>query len=225
MVTADDIITFLNNYSNPTTQFLFDIDMDGLERFIKPETNLYSLVMLSKAREQGLDLVFVDTDKFFDNAMLRIRGDMLNGQGPFEGAWYIEFQLSSVLIGGQTFEFIDHSESMGFGFMLDTMNFGNEIVDHFLSNTGKVNNGCWYEEDEQTIQQLAVYINQVLNPSEVKRSLLSRMPTKREFNNFLFATVVLLGMCIYYSLRAIYRGYKWFKESLSIKKASKSINT
>jgi len=151
MIEATDIITFLKNYSNPTTQFLFAFDFSGLETFIVPETNLYSLVMLSKAREQGLDIVFVDKSRFFDNAMLRIQGNMLNGQGLFEGAWYIEFQLSPVLLHGQTFEFVDYSESMGFGFMLNAMNIGNEIVDHFVSQAGKVHNGLWYTEDVQTI--------------------------------------------------------------------------
>ena len=109
--------------------------------------------------------------------VLRIQGDMLNGQVPFEGAWYIEFQLSPVLLHGQTFEFVDYSESMGFGFMLNAMNIGNEIVDHFGSQAGKVHSGIWYAEDVQTIEQLADYINKVLTAPEVKDRPVLRFPS------------------------------------------------
>lgn len=215
MITADDIITFLNDYNNPTTRYFFDIEMDGLERFIKPKTNLYSLVMLSKAREQGLDLVFVDERKFFDNAMLRIRGDMLNGQGPFEGAWYIEFQLSPVLLHGQTFEFVDYSESMGYGFMLNTMNFRNEIVTYFLLKAGKEDSGGCYDEDVQTLEQIADYINKVLSIPKRNKSVLPKIPSLDD----VVLSLALIGIALlagfYYILKAANKISKWVRTSLT----------
>lgn len=202
MITPDDIIIFLKDYDNPTTQFLFDFDMDGLEHFIKPETNIYSLIMLSKAREQGLDPVFVDKSKFFDNAMFRIQGNMLNGQGPFEGAWYIEFQLSPVLLHGQTFEFVDYSESMGFGFMLNAMNIVNEIIDHFVSQAGKVHKGLWYAEDVQTLEQLADYINKVITQPEPKDSKFAEYSKKDVVITALTLVVFAMLAGSYFILKA-----------------------
>jgi hypothetical protein len=202
MIEATDIITFLKNYSNPTTQFLFAFDFSGLETFIVPEKNLYSLVMLSKAREQGLDIVFVDKSKFFDNAMLRIQGNMLNGQGPFEGAWYIEFQLSPVLLHGQTFEFVDYSESMGYGFMLNAMNLGNEIVDHFVSQAGKVHSGIWYAEDVQTLEQLSDYINKVITQPEPKDNKFAKYSRKDVVITALTLVVFAMLAGSYFILKA-----------------------
>ena len=52
--------------------------------------------------------------------------------------------------------------------MLNTMNLGNEIVDHFVSQAGKVHGGTWYAEDVQTLEQLAEYINKVIAQPEPK---------------------------------------------------------
>jgi hypothetical protein len=215
MIKATDIITFLKSYSNPTTQFLFDFDFSGLETFIVPETNLYSLVMLSKAREQGLDTVFVDQSKFFDNAMLQIRGDMLNGQGPFEGAWYIEFQLSPVLLRGQTFEFVDYSESMGFGFMLNAMNFRNEIVTYFLLQADKEDSGGCYDEDVQTLEQIADYINKVRSTPKRSKSVLPKIPSWDDVVLSLALIGIALLAGVYYILKAAKRISKWVRTSLT----------
>jgi hypothetical protein len=168
-----------------------------------------------KAREQGLDLVFVDEEKFFDNAMLQIRGDLVNGQGPFDGAFYIEFQLSPVLIHDYSFNFTDHTESMGYGFLLNTMNFGNEIVNHFLKDTGKQERLMWYDDKAQTIQELADYINEVLAEPTLKPAWFSKLPSTSDMGSYFTMLGIALIVALYFVLKAIYKvvnlAYRPFK--------------
>jgi hypothetical protein len=161
MLVVEELIALINDLDNPTLTEFFDIDVGGLNKFVKPETNLLSLVMLSKAKQQGLDTVFVDDEKFFDGSFTRIRGDLLDGTGPFDGAWYIEFELAPVLLYGKTFSIIDHSESMGYGVTIDTYNLTQELIQHYMNTSNKVDYGDWQMEAVETVQQLADYIDKM----------------------------------------------------------------
>ena len=163
MLAVNDLIALINDLEDPTLTEFFDVDVSGLDKFVKPDTDLLSLIMLSKARNQGLDTVFVHDEKFFDGSFKRISGDLFDGTGPFNGAWYIEFELAPVLLHGKTFSLIDHSESTGFGVMLDTFNLIHGLISHYMKAADKVDYGDWQSEGVETVQQLADYINKILN--------------------------------------------------------------
>lgn len=202
MITTQDAITFLNDYDHPTFEFFHEINTVGLERFIKPETNLYSLVLLSQARAQGLDLVFVDEWKFFNNSVLDIVYERLDQRSADEGFWDIKFELSSILHDGYTFAFVDYLESMGYGYRLSAMNFGNEVVNHFISQAGKVNSGIWYDEDVQTIEQLANYINQMITQPEPKDNMVAKYSRKDVVITALTLVVFAMLAGSYFILKA-----------------------
>lgn len=210
MLRTDDIVTLINNLDNPTAVQFFGIDLSGLERYVKPETNVLSLVMLSKARGQGLDVVFVNDDKFFDGSFNHIKGTLLNGTGPFEGAWYIEFELAPVLLHDQTFSLIDHSESVGYGVMIDTGNLINELISHCLKDTGKVDYGNQQEfQAIETIQQLADYISRMLTIPKPKEAWHWKLPSLGNIGIFLFGTVTLITFGIYYIFKYINRFFRY----------------
>lgn len=216
MVQADDLITLLKDYDNPTVTYLSDVDMNGLERYMRPETNILSLVMLSKAGNQGLDVVFVDDEKFFDESFNQIKGTLLNGTGPFEGAWYIEFELTSVLLHGQAFSLIDHSESMGYGVMIDTANLINELISHCLKDTGKVDYGDLQEfQGIKTIQQLADYINRMLTIPKPKEPWYSKLPSLSDIGVCLVGAIVLIGIGIFYIFKYISRFFRYINYLLN----------
>jgi hypothetical protein len=205
MLQPNDIVTLLNDYDNPTTSYLTGIEMDGLEKYVTPETDILSLVMLSKAKNQGLDVAFVDDDKFFDGSFTRIKGEMLNGTGPFDGAWYIEFELESVLLHGHTFSLRDHSESMGYGVNIDTANLINELIAHYLDGTGKVDYGSWEEVTAiETIQQLTDYINRMLTIPEPKEPWYSNLSSSFGIGGCLVVALGLVGMAVYYIIKFIF---------------------
>jgi hypothetical protein len=222
MITTDDIITFLNDYDNPTTHFMFDIDLDGLERFVRPETNLYSLILLSKAREQGLDIVFVDKEKFFNVSVLDFRPTVLE-TGPDEGSRYVQFELAPLLHDGYTFTYNDYAESMGVGFVLNTMNFGNEIIDHFLEGTGKETSTVWYDDVFQ-IHELTDHINKALTTPEPKNRWFSKLSSPSEIGLVILNGIGLLlygiFMCIYFIYKCISKVYgyidHWLHKPLNI---------
>lgn len=209
MISQDDLIALINYHDNPTLTEFFQIDVMGLDKYVKPETDILSLIMLSKARNQGLDIVFVDDDKFFDGSFKRIVGELLNGTGPFEGAFYIEFELSPVLLHGKNFSLIDHSESMGFGVNLESANLTNELINHYLKDTGKVDYGDWQSEDVETVQQLADYINRMLTTSEPKEPWHSKLPSLSDISLYLIIVVFLIGFVIYFIFKNINRLYQY----------------
>lgn len=209
MLEVNNLITLINDLDNPTLTDFFDVDVEGLDKYVKPETNILSLVMLAKARNQGLDTVFVDDEKFFDRSFNRISGDLLDGTGPFEGAWYIEFELAPVLLHGKTFSLRDHSESMGFGVMIDTGNFINELINHYLKDTDKVDYGNWQSEGVETVQQLADYINRMLTVPEPMKSRLSKWLYRNGISSVsevLFTLLIAIGIGVYY----IFKPIIWF---------------
>ncbi|MCX2451109.1 hypothetical protein OQX61_07475 [Pedobacter sp. PLR] len=216
MLEVNDLITLINYSDNPTLTDFFDINVEGLDKYVKPETNILSWVMLSKARNQGLDVVFVDDDKFFDGSFNRIKGTLLNGTEPFEGAWYIEFELAPVLLHGQTFSLIDHSESMGYGVMIDTGNLINELISHYLKDTGKVDYGTLEEfKAIETIQQLTNYINRMLTIPEPKTPWYSKLPSLSAIGLYLVGVIVLIGVGIYYVFKYISRFFRYIKYLLN----------
>lgn len=211
MLQPNDIVTLINDYDNPTATFFTGIEMDGLEKYVTPKTDILSLVMLSKAKNQGLDVAFVNDDKFFDSTFTRIKGEMLNGTGPFDGAWYIEFELTPVLLHGHTFSLRDHSESMGFGVTIDTANLINELIAHYLEDTGKVNYGNWQDDGVETIQQLTDYINRMLTVPQPKEPWYPKLPSLSDIGVYLVGGVVLIGAVIYYILKYVIRFYRYVK--------------
>lgn len=215
MIQVNDIITLIKDYDNPTTAFLTGIEVDGLEKYVRPDTDLLSLVMLAKARNQGLDVVFVDDDKFFDGSFKRIKGELLNGTGPFDGAWYIEFELAPVLLHGLTFSLRDHSEPMGYGVTIDTANLINELISHYLKDTGKVDHGNWQEEGVQTVQQLTDYINRMLTVPQRKEPWHRKLPSLSDIGVCVICGVVLIGAGIYYILKYVIRFYRYIKYLLN----------
>jgi hypothetical protein len=221
MITTDDVITFLNEEDQITMGVLYSTDMEGLKRFVKPETNYYALVMLSKARADGLDLNFVDDEKFFKNSDLIIEGQVLDKQSYIEGALYTEYQLSPILIDGYSFIYTDHFLPTVFGYSFDIKGCGDEIVDHFLRKTRFRNDGEWFDQDVQTIQQLTDHINKLLAQSKIKFYFLFQI---RRWDRLSWVeAIILLGLGLYYGLKAIYNALKWiFGNSKEIKEPSKA---
>jgi hypothetical protein len=215
MIQVNDIITLIKDYDNPTTAFLTGIEVDGLEKYVRPDTDLLSLVMLAKARNQGLDVVFVDDDKFFDGSLKRIEGELLNGTGPFDEAWYIEYELAPVLLHSQTFSLRDHSESMGYGVTIDTANLISELINHYLKDTGKVDHGNWQDEGVETVQQLTDYINRMLTVPQPKAPWHSKLPSLSAIGVYLIGGVVLIGTGLYYGFKYIKRFYSYIKYLLN----------
>jgi len=203
MLEVNELIALINELDNPTLTEFFDVDVAGLDKFVKPETDFLSLIMLSKARNQGLDTVFVDEEKFYNRSFHSISGDLLDGTGPFDGAWYIQFELSPVLLHGKSFSLIDHSESMGYGVMIDTANLINELVDHYVKGTGKYDYVDWQSKGVVTVQQLADYINKILTSPEPDKN---DPITKRLLHGgigLLWTIVYWIGTGIYYVFKPI----------------------
>jgi len=206
MLEVNDLIALINELDNPTLTEFFDVDVGGLDKFVKPETDLLSLIMLSKARNQGLDTVFVDEEKFYNRSFHRISGDLLDGTGPFDGAWYIEFELSPVLLHRKSFSLIDHSESMGYGVMIDTANLINELVDHYVNGTEKYDYVDWESKGVATVQQLADYINKMLTTPQPIRE---KKSTRFSFNDLywilgaIVALLIGIGYGIYYICKPV----------------------
>jgi hypothetical protein len=211
MLEVNELIALINNLDDPTLIEFFDVDVSGLNKFVKPETDLLSLIMLSKARNQGLDTVFVDEEKFFNRSYHRISGDLLDGTGPFDGAWYIEFELSPVLLHGKSFSLIDHSESMGYGVMIDTANLINELVDHYVKGTGKYDYVDWQSKGVVTVQQLADYINKILTSPETNETDPVSKSLRRHGSNLLWTLIFYIGTVFYYATKPfiwLYRNIK-----------------
>jgi len=202
MLTVNELIALINDLDNPTLIEFFDVDVSGLDKFVKPETDILSLIMLSKARSQGLDTVFVDQEKFFNRSFQLISGDLLDGTGPFDSAWYIEFELSPVLLHDKSFSLMDLSESMGYGVMIDTANLINTIVKHYLKDTDINDYVGWQSKGIGTVQELADYINKMLTtPAEPIRKKQSKRFSFSDLYWILGAAVALLigiGYGIYY---------------------------
>lgn len=171
---VNDLIALINDLDDPTLTELYDVDVSGLDKFVKPETDLLSLIMLSKARNQGLDTVFVDEEKFYNRSFQRISGDLLDGTGSFDGAWYIEFELSLVLLHDKSFSLMDHSESMGYGVMLQTANLINTIIEHYRKDADIDDYVGWQTKGVGTVQQLADYINKMLTTPQPIREKQSK---------------------------------------------------
>jgi hypothetical protein len=218
MLEVNELIALINNLDDPTLIEFFDVDVSGLNKFVKPETDLLSLIMLSKARNQGLDTVFVDEEKFFNRSYHRISGDLLDGTGPFDGAWYIEFELSPVLLHGKSFSLIDHSESMGYGAMIDTANLINELVDHYVKGTGKYDYVDWQGKGVVTVQQLADYINKILTSPETNETDPVSKSLRRHGSNLLWTLIFYIGTVFYYAIKPfiwLYRNIKrWLNKPL-----------
>ena len=104
-------------------EFYHYIDMEGLERFIKPKTSLYSLIMLSKARCNLLNLTMFDESKFFETSVLDLPRHLVNRPVDFEGDTYMQYQLAPILLDGQTFDYTDHFQPLTYGFEVDTKDF------------------------------------------------------------------------------------------------------
>lgn len=212
----NDLVKLIRDYDSPAFSYVTGIDMNGLAKYVKPETDILSLVMLSKARNQGLDVVFIDDDKFFDGSFNKLVGELLNGTGPFDGAWYIEFELAPILLHGQTFSLIDHSESMGCGVALDATNFKRNLISLCLQDTGKVDYGSLEDFNNiQTIQQLTDYVNRMLTSPEPKEPLYTRLPSLADIATYIVAAVVLMGVGIYYFFKYINRFYRYIKYLLN----------
>jgi len=215
MLRPNDLIALINNLDSPVLTEFFNVDVRGLYKYVKAETDILSLVMLAKARNQGLDVVFVDDDKFFDGSFKRIKGELLNGTGPFDGAWYIEFELAPVLLHGQTFSLVDHSESMGYGVTIDTANLINELINHYLKDTGKVDQRNWQDEGVETVQQLTDYINRMLTVPQPKEPWYSKLPSLTDIGVYLIGSVVLIGAGIYYVLKYAIRFFRYISYLLN----------
>jgi len=215
MLRPDDLIALINNLNRVVLTDFLDVDVSGLDKYVKPETDILSLVMLAKARNQGLDVVFVDDDRFFDGSFKRIKGELLNGTGPFDGAWYIEYELAPVLLHGQTFSLRDHSESMGYGVTIDTANLINELINRYLKDTGKVDHRNWQDEGVETIQQLTDYINRMLTVPQPKVPWHSKLPSLSDVGVCLIGGVVLIGAGLYYGFKYVIRFYRYIKYLLN----------
>jgi hypothetical protein len=203
---VNDLIALINDLDDPTLTEFFDVDVSGLDRFVKPETDLLSLIMLAKARNQGLDTVFVDEERFFDRSFTRIKGNLVDGTGPFDGAFYIEFELAPVLLHDKTFILNDYSESMGFGVMLDTANFLNAMVGHYMKDTDIDDYVGWQGKGVGTVLQLADYINKMLTmPAPISKKQSKRFSFS-DLYWILGAVVALLvgiGYGIYYICKPV----------------------
>jgi hypothetical protein len=211
---VNDLIALINDLDDPTLTEFYDVNVAGLNKYVKPETDLLSLIMLSKARNQGLDIVFVDDEKFFNRSFQQISGDLLDGTGPFDGAWYIEFKLAPVLLHGKSFSLMDHSESMGFGVMIDTAKFINAVVDHYVNGADKFDYVDWQSNGVQNIQQLADYINKLLTSPEPKKTESSSKMFRRGGSNLLWTLVFYIGTVIYYAFKPFVWLYRHVKRWL-----------
>lgn len=203
---VNELIALINNLNDPTLTEFYDVDVSGLDKFVNPETDLLSFIMLSNARNQGLDTVFVDEEKFYNRSFQRIRGDLLDGTGPFNRAWYIEFELSPVLLHGKTFSLNDYSEPMGFGVMLDTANLINTIVKYYLKDTDIDDYVGWQSKGVGTVQQLADYINKMLttpNPVRKKESKRFAISDLYWILGSVVAVLIGIGYGLYYICKPI----------------------
>lgn len=213
MITINNVVDTILYHDNPTLIEFFGIDVRGLDKFVKPETDILSLVMLAKARDQGLDTVFVDQEEFFDGTLTQIKGELLNGTGPFDGAWYIEFELAPALLHGKRFSLIDYSESMGYGVTIGSANFVNELIRHFLKASGKVDYGDWQEENVKTIEQLAGYINRMLTLKEPKETWYNtKLPTTYEVLTYGAIPFIGIAYGVHYLFKYINKFFRYIND-------------
>jgi hypothetical protein len=60
LVETIELINLINGQDNPVLTEFFNIDVRGLDKFVKPETDILSLVVGESKR---LEIVFVDEEK------------------------------------------------------------------------------------------------------------------------------------------------------------------
>ncbi len=97
------------------------IDFLKFDEFITPESDLYMLVLVSKAQKRGLNLENINTERFLSSCSEDLLINVMDS-GPFPGANYIEISLDHLLKAGKTFTYKGHSEVFGADFMMNTLN-------------------------------------------------------------------------------------------------------
>jgi hypothetical protein len=91
---------------------------------------------------------------------------------------------------------------------MDTMNFGNELINHFLKDTGRTSFGEWYDEEVCTIDGLATFIN---------KFAASRLPRsyRESLWHYLLYPLLGLGFGIHYIFKYTLNAFRYFSKVLN----------
>lgn len=207
--TTEEVISYISSYDNPFTSDLLGINIQPLERFITSDTDLYLLTLLAKANAQGLDLVFVDMDKFLNANYGNIEIQYLtNEPPPWQGACYTNIDLSFIFHDGCSFVYEGTAEGRGLDFTLNTHTLLMQVAENFSDNTL-----AWMDCDIRTVNDFVIYLNKELRPlkepTPSKRSLLLNF-AKNAFETVIIA-IVYFFIGIWFVFKQLRKVYAYFR--------------
>lgn len=222
MFNIDHLISQIKSCGGNNFLFFNHLTFEGLEKFIVPETDLLSLVMLSAAYQQGLDIGLVDKVKFFNGSFKWISGERNDEQENIEGTRIYEYQLSPVLLHDAQFSLKEYPYLDGNGFINQTENLIHTLINHNLRGIGEFYRGDWVDWVDgylMNIQQLYGFINHVLTQSPpFKQPWYIKRPLGLGILLFIGSIFVIIGIGIYYVFKSFKQFFGYVKR-LFIQKA------
>jgi hypothetical protein len=155
-ISNDVLIDFLTSHEIADYN---NVDLTNLKHFVTPDTSLYLLTLLSKAEDQGLDLIYVDRDKLDRSTNSDVGFIKFYEKGPWEGASYVDIDLSFLLYEGSTFCYTGIVEGMGYQYCLITMNLLGYVTTHFDELADREHNFEYLDLPIETVNDLLLFIN------------------------------------------------------------------
>lgn len=214
--TTENFISYISAYKNAITADGLGIDFQRLSNLITPNTDLYLLTLLAKAQAQGLDIIFVDKDKFLNASYKTLKVQYLNNEeGPWEGACHTNIDLSHLLHDGHSFIYKGTFEGLGSDYILNTDTVLMDLTELFSDDPMG-----WVNCDIRTVNDLLRYCNGELKSIPPTPSTREKVPLFNQIkNSILFQLLWFLVLIPWVILKAIIKPIYLYVKNLILEQS------